>query len=233
MLNEPLYLWRNREKPTASRRRVKVWMKCCYHIVNLYRLPVRSMLFRWRGASISRLVMLSKSGIEGKATLLSIGEESSLGRCRIALHDRVTIGRRVVINDGVVLLTATHSLQDLGWSHKKAPIVIGDYAWVATNAIVLPGVTISRGAVVRTGAVVRRDVPDYTIVSGNPATIHPIQRNADLRYSPVLLSAALEAGWATSMCTPMTKSLRVMIDRLHCSYINSHLNDCGIWEEGL
>ena len=193
MLNDVLYLWRNREKPTTPRRWVKVWVKRCYHIFKLNRLLVRSMLFRWRGASISRLVVLGKSRIEGKATLLSIGEESSLGRCKIALHDCVTIGRRVTINDGVVLLTATHSLQDPGWSHKKAPIVIGDYAWVATNAIVLPGVTIGRGAVVGAGAVVRRNVPDYTIVSGNPATTQPIQRNTELRYSPVLWNAPLEA----------------------------------------
>lgn len=193
MLNDVLYLWRNREKPTNLRRWVKVWVKRCYHIFNLYRLLIRSMLLRWRGASISRLVVLGKSRIGGRLILLSIAEESSLGHCQIALHDRVTIGRRVVINDGVVLLTATHSLQDPGWSHKKAPIVIGDYAWVATNAIVLPGVTIGRGAVVGAGAVVRRDIPDYTIVSGNPATTHPVRRNADLRYSPVLLNAPLEA----------------------------------------
>lgn len=193
MLNDALYLWRNREKPTTPRRWVKVWLKRCYHIFNLYRLLVRSMLFRWRGASISRLVVLGKSRIEGKATLLSIDEESSLGSCKIALYDRVSIGRRVTINDGVVLLTATHSLQDPGWSHKKAPIVIGDYAWIATSAIVLPGVTIGRGAVVGAGAVVRRNVPDYAIVSGNPATTHPIQRNMELRYSPVLWNAPLEA----------------------------------------
>ncbi len=193
MLSDVLYLWRNREKPTNPRRWAKVWVKRCYHLFKLYRLLVRSMLFRWRGASISRLVVLGKSRIEGKITLLSIGEEASLGRCKIALHDRVTIGRRVVINDGVVLLTASHSLQDPSWSHKKAPIVIDDYAWVATNAIVLPGVTIGRGAVVGAGAVIRHDVPNYTIVSGNPATTHPIQRNTDLRYSPVLWNAPLEA----------------------------------------
>lgn len=193
MLNDVLYLWRNREKPTATRRWLKVWAKRCYHIVNLYRLLLRSMWFRWRGASIGRLVVIGKARIGGKLTLLSIDEESSLGRCKIALHHRVTIGRRVTISDGVVLLTATHSLQDPGWSHKKAPIVIGDYAWIATNAIVLQGVTIGRGAVVGAGAVVRMDVPDYVVVLGNPAINSPIQRNSDLRYSPVLWNAPLEA----------------------------------------
>ncbi len=69
MLNDVLYLWRNRESPSNPRRRVKVWVKRCYHTFNLYRLLVRSMLFRWRGASISRFVVLGKSRIEGKVTL--------------------------------------------------------------------------------------------------------------------------------------------------------------------
>lgn len=46
-------------------------------------------------------------------------------------------------------------------------------AWIATNAIVLPGVTIGEGAIVAAGAVVNRDVPAYTIVAGNPA--RPVQ----------------------------------------------------------
>lgn len=126
-----------------------------------------------------------------------IGNETSLGRCHIALHDSVTIGSRVVINDGVGILTASHSLSDPQWRHKKAPIVIGDYAWIATNAIILPGVTIGRGAVVGAGAVVRNDVADYTVVTGNPAQISDAKRSTILSYSPVLLNAPFEA-WVGS-----------------------------------
>ncbi|MBU2774314.1 acyltransferase [Acidithiobacillus ferrooxidans] len=200
MLNDVRYLWRKLEKPTSPRRWIKVWVKRCYHIVNLYRLLMRSTLFLWRGASVGRLVVLGRARIEERATLLSIGEEASLGRCKIALYDRVTIGRRVVVSDGVVLLTATHSLNDPDRSDKKASIVIGDYAWVATNAMVLPGVIIGRGAVVGAGAAFRRNVPDYAIVTGNPATTRPIQQNAELQYSSVLLNAPLEAWVGPDPC---------------------------------
>lgn len=76
---------------------------------------------------------------------------------------------------------------------QKKSINVGDYAWIATNAIILPGVSIGKGAVVGAGAVVRRDVPEYAIVIGNPASVQIIQRTMDLNYSPVILNAPFEA----------------------------------------
>lgn len=159
----------------------------------LLMLLYRPMWCRLKGAQIGRLVVLGKSRIEGNFRLLQIADETSLGRVHIALHDRVTIGRCVAINDGVELLTASHHLRDPDWQHKKAPIVIGDYAWIATNAIILPGVNIGRGAVVGAGAVVRENVPDYAVVIGNPARVTGTTRCEEFRYSPVLLNAPFEA----------------------------------------
>ena len=48
-------------------------------------------------------------------------------------------------------------------------MVIGAGADIGVNAIVLPGVTIGRGAIVGAGAVVTRDVPPFAIVAGVPA----------------------------------------------------------------
>jgi maltose O-acetyltransferase len=60
-------------------------------------------------------------------------------------------------------------------------VVIEDHAWLGTRAMVLPGVTVGRGAVVAAGAVVTKDVPPYTIVGGVPARVIG-QRTTDLRY---------------------------------------------------
>lgn len=193
MLSDFLFLWRNREKPSVPRRQLKVWAKRVFHSYGVVRLLGRTALFRLRGASIGHLTVLGKSKIGGRLRHLSIGSESSLGRCEIPLHDQVSIGNCVVINDGAVLLTASHSLSDPEWGPKKAPIMIGDYAWIATNAILLPGVRIGKGAVVGAGAVVRDDVPDYTVVAGNPATPIPRRRSSELCYSPVMLNAPFEA----------------------------------------
>ncbi|MBZ5647077.1 MAG: acyltransferase [Acidobacteriia bacterium] len=49
------------------------------------------------------------------------------------------------------------------------PVTIGAWADVGTNAIVLPGISIGRGAIVGAGAVVTRDVPAFAVVAGVPA----------------------------------------------------------------
>ena len=48
-------------------------------------------------------------------------------------------------------------------------VVIGKGVWLATGAIILPGVTIGEGAIIAAGAVVSKDVPPLTMFAGNPA----------------------------------------------------------------
>ena len=56
------------------------------------------------------------------------------------------------------------------WEHvKRKKIIIKNKAWIGFDAIILKGVTIGEGAVVAAGSVVVKDVPDWTIVAGNPA----------------------------------------------------------------
>lgn len=58
------------------------------------------------------------------------------------------------------------------WSNvKEAKVTIKDKAWIGFNTIILKGVTIGEGAIVGAGSVVTKDVPEWTIVAGNPAKI--------------------------------------------------------------
>ena len=43
--------------------------------------------------------------------------------------------------------------------------------WVGANSVILPGVTIHKGAVIAAGSIVTKDVPEYAIVAGNPAKV--------------------------------------------------------------
>ena len=48
---------------------------------------------------------------------------------------------------------------------------MGDDVWIGTNSVVLPGVTIGKGAVIGAGTVVTKDIPEYAIAVGNPARV--------------------------------------------------------------
>jgi len=189
------YLWTHRERPRLlSARWAVVWAKRTLRCRAMLGLTVRVGWLRWRGAIIGSLSIVEKCRLEGDPHKLSVGEESVIGRdVELMLHERIQIGNRVVINPRVTLLTASHRVHDPKWTTYSSPIAIGDYAWIATGAMIMPGVRIGRGAVVGAGAVVREDVPDGAVVLGNPAKIVSTVRRDALEYSPVRLSAPLEA----------------------------------------
>jgi galactoside O-acetyltransferase len=58
------------------------------------------------------------------------------------------------------------------WSHVNSrPIIIKDKVWIGFGVTILKGVTIGEGAVVGAKSVVTKDVPDWTVVAGNPAKV--------------------------------------------------------------
>ena len=179
-------LWRERDRPRwGSHDWVRAWGKRSL----LFRVCIQQWIIHFKlkrnGANIHPGAFLSSTlGFEGKYDFLTVGNESFIGRVHIALHDRVNVAGRVCINDGVKLLTASHDVSDSGWPTITSPIVISDYVWIATNAIILPGVCIGRGAVVGAGAVVSKNVVPGSIVVGNPARPVGTTRNDVLDYSP-------------------------------------------------
>jgi len=114
---------------------------------------------------------------------LSIGTNTIVNqRCRLDSRGGLTIGNSVSIAAEVCILTATHDMQSRDCAGVIRPVTIEDYVFIGTRAMILPGVTIGRGAVVAAGAVVSRDVDPYTIVAGVPSRIIG-HRQQDLEYS--------------------------------------------------
>lgn len=92
----------------------------------------------------------------------------------------ITVGDRCVISAGVNLLTHDFSMDRVAERRlgikgdelfRTAPIEIGDQSFIGMNAMILPGVTIGTGAIVAAGSVVTKDVPEDTVVGGNPASV--------------------------------------------------------------
>jgi acetyltransferase-like isoleucine patch superfamily enzyme len=107
----------------------------------------------------------------------TIGDTAFLdGRSGLVIGDCVNLGSHVSI------YTRQHDPDDPDFAEVGAPVTVGNYAWLASHCIVLPGVTIGEGAVVAAGAVVSRDVAPYTMVGGVPAR-YIKDRNRDLRYT--------------------------------------------------
>ena len=101
---------------------------------------------------------------------LRIGARSRINRdCCLDARGSVTIGDDVSISPEVVVLSASHGVDDPRFAVTTSPVHIDDHAWIGTRATILPGVTIGRGAVVCAGAVVTRDVEPLAIVGGVPA----------------------------------------------------------------
>lgn len=83
----------------------------------------------------------------------------------------LTIGRNAVIAYDAIIWTLNHDYNDIHFCGKGAPVEIGDYAWICSRSIILPGIKIGEGAVVASGAIVTKDVPPYSIAAGVPAKI--------------------------------------------------------------
>lgn len=82
----------------------------------------------------------------------------------------VTIDDGVMMGPEVALLTVNHEPKNIRVV-KAAEIHIKKNAWIGARAIILPGVKIGENAIVGSGAVVTKDVPDKTVVVGSPARV--------------------------------------------------------------
>jgi acetyltransferase-like isoleucine patch superfamily enzyme len=174
----------------ASRAFCRAWGKRIFSLPELIRRNYkRSSLVR-RGARISETAEIGNVSINGPLRRLQVGDFTFIGRVSMALHAEVTLGNNVCINDGVQILSGSHDVSDPMWSQVATAIVVEDYCWIGTNAILLPGVHVGRGAVVGAGAVVSKSVAPYTIVVGNPAKALNKRRCDDMRYNPCEFLAA-------------------------------------------
>jgi maltose O-acetyltransferase len=126
---------------------------------------------------------IQMTGIRTSGRRVSIGSGTVINqKCLIYTSSGLIIGNHVSISAEVALITGTHDINDPNFTSSYRPIIIDDYVWIGTRAIILQGVTIGRGAVVMAGAVVTHDVEPYMVVGGVPAKPITERRLTDLSY---------------------------------------------------
>lgn len=113
-----------------------------------------------------------------------IGKGTVVGyNCELDGRKGLTIGENVNISSDVKFYTLQHDYNSKDFAAVGAPIYIEDYVWVSVRAIILPGVTVGKGAVIAAGAVVTKNVEPYAIMGGVPAKKIG-ERSRELNYSP-------------------------------------------------
>lgn len=126
----------------------------------------------WHHAHVSEGVFVGKDCTIGEG--VHIGPKCTVGsKCKIqngaqlfnetVLHQRVFIGPHVVFTNVKTPRAHVSRKEDFGVT------LVLQGASIGANATILPGITIGEYAMVGAGSVVTKNVPDYTIVVGNPA----------------------------------------------------------------
>ncbi|MGO8949725.1 MAG: acyltransferase, partial [Ktedonobacterales bacterium] len=135
------------------------------------------------GASILMGQYIQMTGIRTSGRRVSIGDGTVINqKCLIYTSGGLVIGNNVSISAETALITGTHDIDDPNFPSDYRPIVIDDYAWIGTRAMILQGVTIGQGAVVMAGAVVTRDVEPFAVVGGVPARQVTERKLRDFSY---------------------------------------------------
>lgn len=115
--------------------------------------------------------------INGKCVFkgkVSVGKNVHFNGANVYGNGGVEIGDNFHSAKGLNVLTESHNyLGDslpYGNDILRKPVVIKDNVWIGMNVTILPGVIVGEGAIVQAGSVVSRNVEDFAIVGGNPAT---------------------------------------------------------------
>ena len=132
----------------------------------------RRMVLRAFGARLHPTARVYSSARIWYPPHLEMGAHSVLaGRVNCYAMDRITIGSYCVISQGAELCGGTHLVDDPDFQLVTRPIAIGDYAWIAADAFVGPGVRIGKGAVLGARALTMRDLEPWGVYAGNPARL--------------------------------------------------------------
>lgn len=152
-----------------ERIRLGLWFLVQHAIFNSS-LPTshfRTLILRFFGASVGRGVSIRRGVRVHFPWNLEIGDDCWIGEeVWFINHEKVTIGSDVCISQRSIICSGGHDYRSASLEYAHKQVTIKDGAWVCLDAKVLPGVTIGECSVVSAGEVVRKSLPDYSILVG-------------------------------------------------------------------
>ena len=146
----------------------------CY---SLFIRPTPRPLYKWRnclyrifGAKIGMGVRINSSTRIYYPWNVKIGNFCWIGdNCTLYSIDKIEIGNNVALAHNIFISAASHDINSIKFETIRQPVKICDEVWIASNAFISMGVTINRGAVIGSCAVVTKDMPEGYICLGFPA----------------------------------------------------------------
>jgi len=144
---------------------------------------VRRFFFRIAGMTIGNGSTIHTGARFYNPGHITIGQDTIVGE-KVVLdgRDKLTIGSHVDIASEVMIYNSQHDIDSPDFHAVCKPVHIQDYVFIGPRAIILPGVTIGKGAVVAAGAVVTKDVGELQVVAGVPAKTIRERKLKDLKY---------------------------------------------------
>lgn len=167
----------NSRRTFWSRLTIVIWGIFGKPLVELSLLPgfARTLLLKLWGAKIGQRLVLRKRIKVQFPWNLEIGDDCWIGEeVWFINHENVRIGSNVCISQRSIICSGGHDYRSASLEYAHKPIEIKDGAWVCLDAKVLPGVTIGECSVVSAGEIVRKSVPDYSmLIAGEIRPIDP------------------------------------------------------------
>lgn len=106
----------------------------------------------------------------------SIGDNSGVG-VNCIIGEGVTIGNNVMMGPDCLIYTTGHCHERVDIPMREQgmleinPVMIGNDVWIGARVIIMPGVSIGQGSIIGAGAVVTKNIPEYSIAAGVPAVV--------------------------------------------------------------
>ncbi|PSO51515.1 MAG: colanic acid biosynthesis acetyltransferase WcaF [Cyanobacteria bacterium SW_9_44_58] len=159
--------------PGASFLKQLLWYFIGCPLVRSYWLPFsefKVFLLKLFGAEIGQGVRIKPGVLIKFPWRLSVANDVWFGEnLWIDNLAQVTIESNVCLSQGVYLCTGNHSWRDPNFRLITEPIALEEGSWIAARAVIGPGVTVKKGAVLGLGSVASRSLEAMTIYMGNPA----------------------------------------------------------------
>lgn len=179
-LKNPLAAWQA-VRARARGRCFTLWCRCFRSRITIGRNLILDGKLIIRGPG--RVVLGNNVIVSMRVTpfthdgdaVIEIGDHVFLNGTRFGCKQRISIGNRCILAECRIVDYDFHSVDPEHRNDpayiKYRPVTVQENVWVGTDCTILKGVTIGRNSTVSAMSLVRRDIPPFSVVGGNPAVV--------------------------------------------------------------